>query len=118
MRRLLVALHPRAWRCRYGDEFAVLLDETRLTPLAIVDVLVSAARAHVRVRSGAALLVCALVVSGFFEEVSYRAGLTANILWAPTNPLRGVGLAATVAPWIALVVLAEVRRHWRLLKEG
>jgi hypothetical protein len=30
--RMLVALHPKDWRERYGEEFAALLQDTRLTP--------------------------------------------------------------------------------------
>ena len=30
--RILVALHPKDWRERYGAEFAALLEDTRLTP--------------------------------------------------------------------------------------
>ena len=40
--RVLVALHPRDWRERYGAEFAALLEDTRLAPSAIADVAVQA----------------------------------------------------------------------------
>ena len=32
MIRLLVALYPKAWRRAYGEEYAALLEQTRLTP--------------------------------------------------------------------------------------
>jgi len=42
MTRLLVALYPRNWRAAYGEEFAAFLEDTRLTPRAVFDVVVSA----------------------------------------------------------------------------
>jgi hypothetical protein len=38
MRAWLLRLYPRAWRQRYGAEFAALLEQQPLTPLAVVDV--------------------------------------------------------------------------------
>lgn len=32
---LLVALYPRKWRAVFGEEFAALLEDTRLTPRAV-----------------------------------------------------------------------------------
>jgi hypothetical protein len=45
LRRLLV-LYPEAWRRRYGDEFAALLEQTPLTFRTLFDVGVSAVDAH------------------------------------------------------------------------
>ena len=45
LRRLLV-LYPAAWRRRYGDEFAALLEQTPLTFRTLFDVGVSAVDAH------------------------------------------------------------------------
>jgi hypothetical protein len=45
-RTLLLRLYPRAWRERYGDEFAALLDVTPLSPLTLFDILVGALDAH------------------------------------------------------------------------
>lgn len=42
MIRRLLLLYPRDWRARYGDEFAALLEELPLTPLALLDVLLGA----------------------------------------------------------------------------
>jgi hypothetical protein len=35
MIRLLVALYPKKWRAEFGEEFAALLEDTRLTPRAV-----------------------------------------------------------------------------------
>lgn len=48
MRRLLVGLHPAAWRARYGTEFRALLDDTPLTMGMVADTLRGAAVAHAR----------------------------------------------------------------------
>jgi len=45
--RHLIVLYPAAWRRRYGDEFAALLEQTPLTLRALFDVAVSAVDAHV-----------------------------------------------------------------------
>lgn len=50
MRRWLLRLYPRAWRRRYGEEFADLLARHPLTPAGIVDVARGALDAHRRHR--------------------------------------------------------------------
>ena len=44
--RGLLALYPRAWRRRYGAEFAALLDEQPRSPGLVLDVLLGAIDAH------------------------------------------------------------------------
>src|SRR5437868_3004700 len=43
----LLRLYPAAWRERYGEEFAALLEECRLTPLALLDIFLGALDAHI-----------------------------------------------------------------------
>jgi hypothetical protein len=45
---LALALYPRAYRRRYGEEMAALLDDSPVSPAVIVDLLRGAARAHLR----------------------------------------------------------------------
>src|ERR1035437_2922850 len=54
-----------------------------------------------------------LAISTCLEIVSLRTGITANILWAPTNPIRAIALIATVGPWLALDGGAFYRRRRR-----
>ncbi|MGH2517241.1 MAG: hypothetical protein ACRDHP_16450, partial [Ktedonobacterales bacterium] len=42
----LLSLYPPAWRSRYGDELAALLEATRLSPFVFLDVLLGALDAH------------------------------------------------------------------------
>lgn len=44
--KVLLALYPRAWRRRYGAEFAALLDEQRPFPGLVLDVVLGAIDAH------------------------------------------------------------------------
>ncbi len=44
--RPLIRLYPRAWRRRYGEEYAALLDELPPRPGIVIDVLRAAADAH------------------------------------------------------------------------
>jgi len=110
MRRLLVTLHPRKWRDTFGDEFAALLEQTSLTPAVVVDVLIHATRLQVKIHRRVLLVAASLAWSVCFEYVSVHAGLTANILWAPTNPERALALLATVGPWLVLA-LATIIGH-------
>jgi hypothetical protein len=111
MRRLLVALYPRAWRDTFGDEFAALLDQTRLTPVVIVDVVIHATRLRAKSHRRVLLVAASASWSAGFEYGSVHAGLTANILWAPTDPERALALFATVGPWLALALATIIRRQ-------
>ena len=108
---LLVALHPRAWRERYGDEFAALLEDTGVGPRVVVDVVGHALALQARAHLTAVLALLAVVVSVVVEVVAVRADLTDNILWAPSTPARAVALAALLAPWVALVARRFDRRR-------
>jgi hypothetical protein len=46
-RTWLLRLYPMAWRSRYGEEFAALLDDYPLTPFALLDVCLGALDAHI-----------------------------------------------------------------------
>ena len=57
MIRAFAALYPKSWRARYGDEFDALLADQRLTPAAIVDLLLGALDAHLTGESGVSSVV-------------------------------------------------------------
>ncbi len=111
IRRALVALHPRDWRQRYGDEFAALLGDTRLTPRAVADTLAHGAGLRVRAHATALLAAVAALVSVSCEIIAWRTGLSANILWPPTSPLRALVLAGAVTPWVAFVLFIRIRHR-------
>lgn len=46
MRAFLLRLFPSGWRRRYEEEFLALLEECRLTPMVIWDVIIAAFIAH------------------------------------------------------------------------
>jgi hypothetical protein len=108
--RLLVALYPRKWRATFGEEFAALLEDTRLTPRAVLDVVINAGKLHAASHRRLALVLAALLWSGCMEYLSVRARLTANILWAPTTPARALALAATMGPWLGFAGIIAARR--------
>ncbi|HYA49810.1 MAG TPA: hypothetical protein VEG33_01430 [Streptosporangiaceae bacterium] len=110
MIRLLVALYPRKWRATFGEEFAALLEDTRLTPRAVFDVVVSAGKLHAASHRRLALVLASLLWSGCMVYLSVRARLTANVLWAPTTPARALALAATMGPWLGFAVVTAARR--------
>ena len=51
------ALYPKSWRARYGDEFDAVLAHQRLTPAAIVDLLLGALDAHLTGERGVSSVV-------------------------------------------------------------
>ena len=106
---LLVALYPRKWREEFSEEFAALLEDSRLTPGTVFDVVVQAGKLRAERHRRLTLVLASLVWSGGMEYLSVRAGLTANILWAPTTPARALALAATTGPWLALAAFAAAR---------
>ena len=50
MRTLLIRCYPAAWRERYGDEFASILEERPLGPFDVADIILGALDARLRVR--------------------------------------------------------------------
>lgn len=50
MRSLLIRCYPAAWRERYGDEFASILEERPLGPFDVADILLGALDARLRLR--------------------------------------------------------------------
>ena len=111
IRHFLVALHPRGWRERYGEEFAALLEDTRLTPVAAADVAAHCVGLRVRAHLDAVLVAVAMLASVACDITAYDARLTANILWAPTSPLRALALLGTIGPWAAVIVRIRARRR-------
>ena len=110
MTRLLVALYPRKWRATFGEEFAALLEDSRLTPRAVFDVVVNAGKLHAASHRRLALVLGSLLWSGCLVYLSVRARLTANILWAPSTPARALALAATIGPWLGFAGVIAARR--------
>src|SRR4051812_4811648 len=47
-RRTLLRLYPHHWQQRYGDEFLALLEQQRMTVKVVVDVVLGALDAHMR----------------------------------------------------------------------
>lgn len=94
-KRSLTRLYPRAWRRRYGDEFALLLDATPLSAGVIANVFGAAAREWiVRTLTGRVLL---------GPAVAYAALLAAQVLSAavaaaPTFSYEG-GQTIVTPPW-------------------
>jgi hypothetical protein len=113
MIRLLVALYPRKWRATFGEEFTALLEDTRLTPGAVADVVVSAGKLHAASHRRLTLVLASLLWSGCLVYLSVRARLTANILWAPTTPARALALAATMGPWLGFAGVIAARQLGR-----
>ncbi|OLB76479.1 MAG: hypothetical protein AUI14_18765 [Actinobacteria bacterium 13_2_20CM_2_71_6] len=110
MRRLLLALYPKAWRERFGAEFAALLEDTPLSVFVVTDTVRQALRLRVGAHRWVPAWLGALALFGFFDWASAASGYTHNILWAPSDPRRALALAVTVAPLAIVAALAAVGR--------
>lgn len=93
MKALLIRCYPAAWRERYGDEFASILDERPLGPFDVADILLGALDARLRMRDRRAGLT---ERKGF--NMSLRIGGIAAIL----------GAASLAAAWFLGSGLVEV----------
>jgi hypothetical protein len=84
---ILVRLYPRAWRERYGDELAILLEDRPPGPFDVADLALAALDAH-------------LHLGGLGHRSELRKGLPMS--------LRLAGLAAAVAGgfWILFFAIA------------
>jgi hypothetical protein len=56
MKALLIRCYPAAWRERYGDEFASILDERPLGPFDVADIFLGALDARLRLRDRRAVV--------------------------------------------------------------
>lgn len=83
VRWLLLRLHPRPWRSRFGEEFSALLEETPLRVSLVADVLRHALR-----------LQAARALRGAGRTRLHRALLAVAV----ATTVGGVLLAATVLP--------------------
>ena len=104
MKTLLIRCYPAAWRERYGDEFASILDERPLGPFDVADVLLGALDARLRMRGRRAALT---ERKGF--NMSLRIGGIAAILGAVILAFAwflGYGLVAVEDQllWLLLVI--------------
>jgi hypothetical protein len=85
--RLALALYPLAYRRRYGEEMAALLEDSPVTSAAIVDLLRGAARAHVRSEPA--------VAAEVEPEERLRLGLGSVLLCWALFALAGLALYKT-----------------------
>jgi hypothetical protein len=98
---LLLGLYPRAWRERYGDEFAALLEGMGLTPGVVVDVLSGALDAHIRRRASdraAARAQEALVIGGKITMGTALGIALAVVAWAIAVVIEGGDLSSYLLP--------------------
>ena len=112
MIRALVALYPAKWRAEFGDEFAALLEDTRLTPRAVADVALQAGKLHVAARRRLSLFLAATLWTVGMEVIAVHNHLTANIVWPPTAPARAVVFVAAFGPWFGLAWATVARPAW------
>jgi hypothetical protein len=82
----LLRLYPASWRTRYGDEFGALLEERRLGPFDVLDILLGALDARLRLR-------------GSNRRTAHRKGFPMSLRLGGIAAVIGGGL------WLASFVL-------------
>jgi hypothetical protein len=109
MRRLLLRLYPKTWRNRHEDEFRALLDDYPMRWWVVADVIRQAAVEQRRAHPAGFRALAAALAFAVADAIAVAYGITDNILWAPTTPVRALWLWVTVAPLIvaALPVVRE-----------
>lgn len=107
----LLALYPRTWRERYGEEFRALLEAEPLRAGAVLDVVRHGLMARAAAHAWVLRLALAIGSSVVVEILAVRAGVTENILWPPTTPLRAVTLLVLFLPWVGPFL--DLRAHLR-----
>ena len=133
---LLIRLYPAAWRARYGEEFAALLEERPVGPFDVADIFLGALDARLRFRglggevshrslpmtlriggaaaiAGSALLGgAALMAMGFVEDVGELVTPSLFVLGLLLLLVALAGLSAfqarahPVLSWVAFIVPA------------
>ena len=82
MRTLLIRCYPAAWRERYGDEFASILDERPLGPFDVADILLGALDARLRLHDRRA-------------AVTQRRGFSMSLRIGGIAAILGAGVLAS-----------------------
>lgn len=101
---LLLRCYPEAWRARYGDEFAAVLEQRPLGPFDVADVLLSALDAQLHLRGlGAASkhgkgFAMSLRIGGY-------AAIVAGILWLIALAANVINNGGEGAPWMFFVIV-------------
>ena len=116
----LLRLYPTAWRARYGDEFAALLDDCPLTFFSLLDVLLGALDAHIapldtsgrilrmlhRPRRTAIVVFCAYIAF-VLAGMSYQQSIEDD-LRALNGPHPDISLAYHVVLFVAPLSLLAI----------
>jgi hypothetical protein len=130
--RPLVRLYPKAWRERYGDELAVLLEDRPPGPFDVADLLLGAIDAHLHLRglghrsehrkgipmslrlAGSAAAVAGGLWTVFFASagMSYANGANYTLVWVPVVALAGLALLAALAGLSAFQFRDHRRSIW------
>jgi hypothetical protein len=100
--RWLVRLYPGAWRERYGAEMAVMLEQIRLTPAAILDLVAGAIDARVAPHVLASRSISSsekekAMLSSMMKRCAAGPGLSARDQWIGASVMLGSSLLFAVA---------------------
>jgi len=109
MWRVILRLYPRAWRARYGEEMAALLERQPVTLATHVDLVLGAVDAALhdlgregamemaeRLRGGVITVMCAFVLFGLGFGLLARLGDPAPLFAAAVARYAGIGVLFSV----------------------
>jgi hypothetical protein len=108
VRSFLIRCYPGAWRARYADEFAAVLEDRPLGPFDVADVLLGALDAQLHLRGhGAASqhqkgFAMSLRIGGY-------AAILSGVLWLIVLAVNAINNGAESGfPWIGPVIITAV----------
>jgi hypothetical protein len=129
---ILVRLYPRAWRERYGDELAALLEDRPAGPFDVADLLLGALDAHLHLRGlghrsehrkgmpmSLRLVGLAAAVGGGLWTLSfgiagasYANAADYTLVWVPVVLMAGLALLSALAGLSSFQFRAHPRSIW------
>jgi hypothetical protein len=102
---LLIRLYPAAWRARYGEEFAALLEEHPVGPFDVADIVLGALDARLRLRSRSVNSPSAGGATTMSLRIGGFAAIIGAVLMAAALVVGSGLVGVTVEPVLGLVVM-------------
>lgn len=108
--KYLIRLYPRAWRARYGEEFAALVEAQPVRPGLVLDILAGAIDAHLapQLRRGLDEAVASTPGGTIMKRLALRCAGTAHLSLGEQLRFALLVLASSLATTLAYIWIKRV----------